>query len=127
MITRAEALVKAGVDAIVVDTAHGHSKKVLEEVKKLKKQFPDLDIVAGNVATAEAAVALAKVGVDGVKVGIGPGSICTTRIIAGIGVPQLTAVYNVAKALAGYKLPVIADGGIRYTGDITKAIAAGAA
>ena len=92
-------MVKAGVDAIVVDTAHGHSKKVLEEVKKLKKKFPALDIVAGNVATAEAGIALAKAGVDGIKVGIGPGSICTTRIIAGIGVPQLTAVYNVANAV----------------------------
>ncbi len=127
MITRAEALVKAGVDAIVVDTAHGHSKKVLEEVKKIKKKFPSLDIVAGNVATGEAGIALAKAGVDGIKVGIGPGSICTTRIIAGIGVPQLTAVYNVAQAVKEYKIPVIADGGIRYTGDIVKAIAAGAA
>jgi IMP dehydrogenase len=127
MTERAQALVKAGVDAIVVDTAHGHSKRVLEEVKKLKKTFPGLDIVAGNVATGEAAIALAKAGVDGIKVGIGPGSICTTRIIAGIGVPQLTAVYNVAQALKNYKIPVIADGGIRYTGDIAKAIAAGAA
>ncbi len=126
MLQRAEALVKAGVDAIVVDTAHGHSKRVLEEVKRLKKNFPQIDIVAGNVATGEAAIALAKAGVDGIKVGIGPGSICTTRIIAGIGVPQLTAVYNVAKALKDYKIPIIADGGIRYTGDITKAIAAGA-
>jgi IMP dehydrogenase len=126
MLQRAEALVKAGVDAIIVDTAHGHSKRVLEEVKKLKAKYPAVDIVAGNVATAEAAIALAKAGVDGIKVGIGPGSICTTRIIAGIGVPQLTAVYNVAKALKDYKIPVIADGGIRYTGDITKAIAAGA-
>lgn len=126
MLKRAEALVNAGIDAIVVDTAHGHSKRVLEEVRKLKNRFPKLDIVAGNVATAEAAIALAKAGVDGIKVGIGPGSICTTRIIAGIGVPQLTAVYNVAKALKDYKIPVIADGGIRYTGDITKAIAAGA-
>jgi IMP dehydrogenase len=127
MLERAETLMKAGVDAIVVDTAHGHSKKVLEEIKKLKKKLPSLEIVAGNVATAEAAMALAKIGVDGVKVGIGPGSICTTRVIAGIGVPQLTAVYNVAQALKGSKIPVIADGGIRYTGDITKAIAAGAA
>ncbi len=126
MLQRAEALVKAGVDAIIVDTAHGHSKRVIEEVKKLKTKFPKLDVIAGNVATGEAAVALAKAGVDGVKVGIGPGSICTTRIIAGIGVPQLTAVYNVAKALKSYKIPIIADGGIRYTGDITKAIAAGA-
>ncbi len=129
MLQRAEALVKAGVDAIVVDTAHGHSKKVLEEVKKLKNKFPNLDIVGGNVATAEAAIALAKADIDAIKVGIGPGSICTTRIIAGIGVPQLTAVYNVANALKEYNsnIPVIADGGIRYTGDIAKAIAAGAA
>ena len=127
MTDRAHALVKAGVDAIVVDTAHGHSKRVLEEVKRLKKSFSGVDIVAGNVATGEAAIALAKAGVDGIKVGIGPGSICTTRIIAGIGVPQLTAVYNVAQALKNYKIPVIADGGIRYTGDIAKAIAAGAA
>jgi len=127
MIIRAEALVKAGVDAIVVDTAHGHSKKVLDEIKKIKKKFPTLDIVAGNVATAEAGIALAKAGADGIKVGIGPGSICTTRIIAGIGVPQLTAVYNVAQAVKEHKIPVIADGGIRYTGDIVKAIAAGAA
>ena len=126
MYDRAAALVNAGVDAIVVDTAHGHSKRVLEEVKNLKKKFPKLEIVAGNVATAEAGLALVKAGADAVKVGIGPGSICTTRIIAGIGVPQLTAVYDVSKALKGTGVPVIADGGIRYTGDIVKAIAAGA-
>ncbi|HTB07045.1 MAG TPA: IMP dehydrogenase [Bacteroidia bacterium] len=126
MFDRAAALVNAGVDAIVVDTAHGHSKRVLEEVKNLKKKFPKLEIVAGNVATAEAGLALVKAGADAVKVGIGPGSICTTRIIAGIGVPQLTAVYDVSKALKGTGVPVIADGGIRYTGDIVKAIAAGA-
>jgi IMP dehydrogenase len=122
---RAAALIHAGVDAVVIDTAHGHSKKVLEEVKNFKKKFA-LDVVAGNVATAEAALALAKAGADSVKVGIGPGSICTTRIIAGIGVPQLTAVYEVAKALKGSDIPIIADGGIRYTGDVVKAIAAGA-
>ncbi len=126
MYDRAEALMMAGVDAIVIDTAHGHSKKVLEELKNAKKKYPSLDIIAGNIATAEAALALAKAGADGVKVGIGPGSICTTRIIAGIGVPQLTAVYEVSKALRGTGIPVIADGGIRYTGDIVKAIAAGA-
>ncbi|HSY77488.1 MAG TPA: IMP dehydrogenase [Bacteroidia bacterium] len=126
MYDRAAALVHADVDAIIVDTAHGHSKRVIEEIKVLKKKFPNLQIIAGNIATAEAALALAKAGADGVKVGIGPGSICTTRIIAGIGVPQLTAVYEVAKALKGTGIPVIADGGIRYTGDIVKAIAAGA-
>jgi len=126
MYDRATALVNAEVDAVIVDTAHGHSKRVIEEVKALKKKFPKLQIVAGNIATAEAALALAKAGVDAVKVGIGPGSICTTRIIAGIGVPQLTAVYEVAKALKGTGIPVIADGGLRYTGDIVKAIAAGA-
>lgn len=126
MYERADALMNAGVDAIVIDTAHGHTKKVIEEVKAAKKRFPNLDVVAGNIATAEAARDLVKAGADAVKVGIGPGSICTTRIIAGIGVPQLTAVYEVAKALRGSGVPLIADGGIRYTGDIVKAIAAGA-
>lgn len=126
MYERATALVNAGVDAIVIDTAHGHSKKVIEELKRTKKKFPKLQIVAGNIATAEAATALAKAGADAVKVGIGPGSICTTRVIAGIGVPQLTAIYNVATALKGTGIPIIADGGIRYTGDVVKAIAAGA-
>lgn len=126
MYERAAALITAGVDAIIIDTAHGHSKRVLDEVKNFKKKFPELEVVAGNIATAEAAKALAKAGADAVKVGIGPGSICTTRIIAGIGVPQLTAVYDVAKALKGTNIPVIADGGIRYTGDVVKAIAAGA-
>ncbi len=125
MYERATALVHAGVDAISIDTAHGHSKKVIEELKNIKKKFPELQVVAGNIATAEAAIALMKAGADGLKVGIGPGSICTTRIIAGIGVPQLTAVYEVAKAVKG-AVPIIADGGIRYTGDIVKAIAAGA-
>ncbi len=126
MYERADALVNAGVDAVVIDTAHGHSRKVMEELKNAKKKYPHLEVVAGNIATAEAATALAKAGADAVKVGIGPGSICTTRVIAGIGVPQLTAIYNVAGALKGTGIPIIADGGIRYTGDIVKAIAAGA-
>ncbi len=124
--TRVKALVAEGVDAVVIDTAHGHSKGVLEMAKKVKQAFPKLDLVVGNIATAEAAKDLLKVGVDAIKVGIGPGSICTTRIIAGVGVPQLTAIYDVANALKGSGVPVIADGGIRYTGDIVKAIAAGA-
>ena len=123
---RVEALVAAGVDCIVVDTAHGHSKGVVEMAKRVKEKFPNVDLIVGNIATAEAAKALANVGVDAVKVGIGPGSICTTRIIAGVGVPQLTAIYEVASALEGTGIPVIADGGIRYTGDIVKALAAGA-
>jgi len=123
---RAAALVAAGVDAIIIDTAHGHSQGVLDMASTLKKQFPHIDLVVGNIATAEAAKDLLKAGVDAIKVGIGPGSICTTRIIAGVGVPQLTAVYDVANALHGSEVPVIADGGIRYTGDIVKAIAAGA-
>lgn len=125
-IDRVTALVNAGVDVITVDTAHGHSKGVIDMVKKVKATFPNLQVIAGNIATADAALALADAGVDGVKVGIGPGSICTTRIIAGVGVPQLTAVYEVAKALKGTGIPVIADGGIKQTGDIVKAIAAGA-
>ena len=124
-IERVEALVKAGVDAVVVDTAHGHSKGVIDAVKKIKSQFPNLQVVAGNIATADAALALMKAGVDAVKVGIGPGAICTTRVIAGVGVPQLTAINDVANAVKG-KVAVIADGGIRYSGDIVKAIAAGA-
>ncbi len=122
---RVKALYEAGVDAIVVDTAHGHSRGVIETVKKVKAQYPDLDMVVGNVATAEAALDLVKAGADAVKVGIGPGSICTTRIVAGVGYPQLSAVMNVAQALKGTGVPVIADGGIRYSGDIVKAIAAG--
>ena len=124
---RITALVNAGVDAIIIDTAHGHSKGVIETLKKVKKKFPSLQIVVGNIATADAAKALVKAGVDAVKVGIGPGSICTTRVIAGVGVPQLTAIIEVAKALEGTGVPLIADGGIRFTGDIVKAIAAGAA
>jgi IMP dehydrogenase len=122
---RAEGLVQAGVDVVVVDTAHGHSSNVLETVRELKRRLA-VDVVAGNVATAEAARALAEAGVDGVKVGIGPGSICTTRVVAGVGVPQLTAVMDVVGAVRGRDLPVIADGGIRFSGDIVKALAAGA-
>jgi IMP dehydrogenase len=121
-----ERLVSVHTDAVVLDTAHGHSLGVLNTIKKVRAAFPDLQIVAGNIATGEAALALKECGVDAVKVGIGPGSICTTRIIAGIGVPQLTAVMNVSAALAGSGIPVIADGGIRYSGDIVKALAAGA-
>ena len=121
-----EKLVSVHTDAVVLDTAHGHSVGVLNTIKKVRAAFPDLQIVAGNIATAEAAIALKECGVDAVKVGIGPGSICTTRIIAGIGVPQLTAVLNTSEALKGTGIPVIADGGIRYSGDIVKALAAGA-
>jgi IMP dehydrogenase len=123
---RAEALVNANVDAIVIDTAHGHTKNVIGILRDVKRNYPGIDVIAGNIGTSEAAKRLAKEGVDGVKVGIGPGSICTTRIIAGVGIPQLSAVYNVAKAIEGSGIPVIADGGIRYSGDIIKAIAAGA-
>ncbi len=123
---RIDELVKAGVDAISIDTAHGHSAGVIDLAKRVKRKYPNIDVVVGNIATGEAALALANAGADGVKVGIGPGSICTTRIIAGIGMPQLTAVYDVAKALKGTEIPVIADGGIRYSGDIVKALAAGA-
>ena len=122
---RVEALAKAGVDAVVVDTAHGHSIGVIETVKKIKLQFPEMQVVAGNIATADAAIALMKAGADAVKVGIGPGAICTTRVIAGVGVPQLTAVNDIANAVKG-KVGVIADGGIRYSGDVVKALAAGA-
>ncbi|NMA85652.1 MAG: IMP dehydrogenase, partial [Epulopiscium sp.] len=118
--------VEAGVDAIVIDTAHGHSRGVIETLKEVKKRYQSIDIIVGNIATAEAATALAEAGADAVKVGIGPGSICTTRVIAGVGVPQLTAIYEVSKALEGSGVPVIADGGIRYSGDIVKALAAGA-
>ena len=123
---RIEELVKAQVDAIVMDTAHGHTKGVLEMLKKAKARFPEMEFVAGNIATAEAARDLVNAGADAVKVGIGPGSICTTRVIAGVGVPQLSAIYNVAGAIRGSGVPVIADGGIRYSGDIVKALAAGA-
>ena len=125
-LTRAEALVKSEVDAIVIDTAHGHTKGVVDVLKKIKNKFPNLDIIVGNIATAEAAKYLVEAGADAVKVGIGPGSICTTRVIAGVGFPQLSAIIEVSNAIKGSGVPVIADGGIRYTGDISKAIAAGA-
>lgn len=123
---RVDALVAAGVDAIVIDTAHGHSKGVIGVLRSVKEKYPEIDVVVGNIATGEAARYLVENGADGVKVGIGPGSICTTRVIAGVGVPQLSAVYDVAKALDGTDVPLIADGGIRYSGDIVKALAAGA-
>ena len=123
---RVEALVTAGVDVIVVDTAHGHSQGVIDRVSWVKKHYPSIDVIGGNIATADAARALADAGADGVKVGIGPGSICTTRVVAGVGVPQITAIDNVANALHKDGIPLIADGGIRYSGDIAKAIAAGA-
>lgn len=122
---RMQALVDAGADAIVIDTAHGHSFSVMEKLKEAKKRFPNIDIVVGNIATGEAAKMLVEAGADGVKVGIGPGSICTTRVVAGVGVPQLSAVYDVAKALRGTGIPLIADGGLRYSGDVVKALAAG--
>lgn len=123
---RVEALVAAGVDVIVVDTAHGHSQGVLDRVKWVKTHFPDVQVIGGNIATAQAALDLVKAGADAVKVGIGPGSICTTRIVAGVGVPQLTAIHNVSEALKGSGVPLIADGGIRFSGDVAKALAAGA-
>ena len=123
---RVAALAEAGADVIVVDTAHGHSKGVIDRVRWVKQNFPDVQVIGGNIATADAAIALADAGADGVKVGIGPGSICTTRIVAGIGVPQISAVWNVAEAMAERGVPLIADGGIRFSGDISKAIVAGA-
>ncbi|MEM8594604.1 MAG: IMP dehydrogenase [Pseudomonadota bacterium] len=123
---RVEALVKAGVDVLIVDTAHGHSKNVIDRVKQVKQAYPELQVIGGNIATADAALALKDAGADGVKVGIGPGSICTTRIVTGVGVPQISAVANVAQALEGSGVPVIADGGIRYSGDVAKALVAGA-
>ena len=126
MMERVEALVNAKVDVIVVDSAHGHSKNILEAVKKIKAAFPDLQVIAGNIATADATRALIEAGVDAVKVGIGPGSICTTRVVAGIGVPQITAIMDCYNAAKGSGIPIIADGGIKYSGDMTKAIAAGA-
>ena len=125
-VERAEALVSAGVDAVVIDTAHGHTKGVVYVLQEVKKKFPELEVVVGNIATAEAAKYLAEAGADAVKVGIGPGSICTTRVVAGVGFPQFSAVLEVAEAIKGTGVPVIADGGIRYTGDIPKALAAGA-
>lgn len=123
---RVAALIKAGVDAIVVDTAHGHSQGVLDRVSWIKQMYPEVDVIGGNIATAEAALDLVKAGADAVKVGIGPGSICTTRIVAGVGVPQISAISNVAKALQGTGVPLIADGGIRFSGDVSKALVAGA-
>lgn len=123
---RAEALINAGVDVIVIDTAHGYTKEVLKTVKEYKKRFSHCELIAGNVATAEAAEGLIKAGVDGIKVGVGPGSICTTRVVAGVGVPQITAIMNCSKVTEKHGIPLIADGGIKYSGDITKAIAAGA-
>ena len=123
---RVEALYTVGVDVIIVDTAHGHSEGVLSMIRQIRSKFPDLELIGGNIATGAGAKALADAGVDGVKVGVGPGSICTTRIVAGVGVPQLSAIYGAANALKGTGIPIIADGGIRYTGDIAKAIAAGA-
>ncbi|MDR1368884.1 MAG: IMP dehydrogenase, partial [Dysgonamonadaceae bacterium] len=122
---RMDALVEAGADAVVIDTAHGHSKGVIQTLQEAKKRYTSIDVVVGNIATADAAKMLIKAGADAVKVGIGPGSICTTRVIAGVGVPQLSAIYDVAKALKGSGIPVIADGGLRYSGDIVKALAAG--
>ena len=122
---RIELMLEAGVDVIVVDTAHGHSQGVLDRVAWVKKNYPQLQVIGGNIATAEAARALVDAGADGVKVGIGPGSICTTRIVAGVGVPQITAVSDVAQALEGTGVPLIADGGLRYSGDVVKALAAG--
>ncbi len=126
VIERVDSLYNAGVDAIVVDTAHAHSKGVFKVVSKLKSSFKNLDLIVGNIATAEAALDLLKLGIDGIKVGIGPGSICTTRVVAGVGVPQLSAILNVCNSLKNSKVPIIADGGIRYSGDIVKALAAGA-
>lgn len=125
-VDRVDALVKAGVDVLVVDTAHGHSKGVIDRVREIKQQYPDVDIIAGNITTGKAALALVEAGVDAVKVGVGPGSICTTRIVAGVGVPQISAIDDVAQALAGTGVPLIADGGVRYSGDLAKAIVAGA-
>lgn len=124
-LTRVEAIISESVDAVVLDSAHGHTKNVIETLKRIKSNFPELDVVVGNIATAEAAKALVAAGADGVKVGIGPGSICTTRIIAGVGVPQLSAIYNAASAIKGSGIPIIADGGLRYSGDCVKALAAG--
>ena len=123
---RVGSLVDAGVDVVVVDTAHGHAERVLQQIRQVRQQYPNVEIIAGNVATGEAALELADYGADAVKVGVGPGSICTTRVVAGVGVPQLTAIINVARALKDTPVKVISDGGIRYSGDLAKAIAAGA-
>ena len=126
LMERVDALVKVKVDCVVLDSAHGHSKNIIDAVKQIKEKYPDLQVIAGNIATGEAAKALIEAGVDAVKVGIGPGSICTTRIVAGIGVPQITAIMDASEVAKQYGVPVIADGGIKFSGDITKAIAAGA-
>ena len=126
VLERAGELVKAQVDALVLDSAHGHSQNILGAVSKVKAAFPDVSLIAGNIATADAAAALIEAGADAIKVGIGPGSICTTRVVAGIGVPQITAIYDAACMASKYGVPVIADGGIKYSGDIVKAVAAGA-
>jgi len=126
MEARVDALCKAGVDLVVIDTAHGFSQMVIDAVKKVRQKFPTIDLMAGNIATAEAAEALITAGVDAIKVGIGPGSICTTRVVAGVGVPQITAISECARVARQYNIPLIADGGVKYSGDITKAIAAGA-
>jgi IMP dehydrogenase len=126
LLNRLDDLIKAGVDVVSIDTAHGHSSGVIQALKQVKEKFPQLEVIVGNVATGAGARALAEAGADAVKVGVGPGSICTTRIIAGVGMPQLSAVYEAAKALEGSGIPVIADGGIRFSGDVAKAIAAGA-
>ena len=123
VLARVEALVKANVDVIVIDSAHGHSENILRAVRQIKDAYPDLQVIAGNVATGAATKALIDAGVDAVKVGIGPGSICTTRVVAGIGVPQITAVMDCYEAAKEYGIPIIADGGIKYSGDVTKAIA----
>ncbi|HJU61072.1 MAG TPA: IMP dehydrogenase, partial [Candidatus Binatia bacterium] len=123
---RVESLVRAGVDLVTVDTAHGHSKNVLDTVSQIRRRYPDLDLAGGNVATDEGTVALIQAGVNAVKVGVGPGSICTTRVVSGVGVPQITAIGSCAKAAARHNVPIIADGGIKFSGDITKALAAGA-
>src|SRR5262249_13537392 len=123
---RADSLIQAGVDVLVVDSAHGHTSNVLDTVAEIKRRYPSIDLIAGNVATKEGARALVEAGADGVKAGIGPGSICTTRVISGVGVPQITAIYQTAQGVGNSGVPIIADGGIRYSGDITKAIAAGA-
>ena len=126
MLERVEALRNVAVDVICVDTAHGHSRGVLDAIREVKKNFPDLDIIGGNVATGAGAKALVDAGADGVKVGVGPGSICTTRVVAGVGMPQLSAIHEASKAIEGSGVPIVGDGGIRYTGDIAKAVVAGA-
>jgi len=126
MIDRITALQTAGVDVVSIDTAHGHSKGVIEAAKNMKKHFPDIDLIVGNIATREAAEALAEAGADAIKVGVGPGSICTTRIVAGVGMPQLSAVHEAWKGLKGKNIPIIADGGVRFSGDVVKALAGGA-